>query len=252
MSLTTSSRPIPARALRRRAPTGTRAVGAALAPGVFPVKQQRSEQTRERLLRAGRALLQDGHFDEISISQIAAHAGCAVGSFYLRFRNKEAYFEFLLGETVAELRERTLQSLTVQTVSGLGLAGTLHACIEHFVGISREQQGLVRAALQYSINGTSDWQPVRDIGMWLQQHYIGLILRGSRSRERERLAAQLRIGFHVISGHLVNLAVHPDGVLPMDHPRLVDWLSGIVTHCLRVRPYVSTRPERAVRRKRRN
>ncbi len=174
-----------------------------------------------------------------------------MGSFYQRFRNKEAYFEFLLDETVAELRTQTLQTLTIESVRGLGVTGTLHRCVEHFVEISREQQGLVRAALQYSINGTSNWQPVRDMGMWLQQHYIGLILHGSRSRERDRLAQQLRIGFHVISGHLVNLAVHPQGVLPIDHPHLADWLGGIVTHCLRVRPSAAHPRLSASRRTRR-
>ena len=62
----------------------------------FPAKQQRSEQTHEKLLQSGLDLLRDGVFDDISIAQIAARAGCAVGSFYLRFRNKEAFFEFLI------------------------------------------------------------------------------------------------------------------------------------------------------------
>jgi len=70
----------------------------------LPVKQDRAQKTRDRLLAAGFKLLRRKHFDELSVADIARAAGCAVGSFYLRFVDKDQYFQAL-----AEMRR--LQSL---------------------------------------------------------------------------------------------------------------------------------------------
>src|SRR3569832_1959220 len=58
----------------------------------LPVKQDRAQKTRDRLLAAGFKLLRRKHFDELSVADIARSAGCAVGSFYLRFVDKDQYF----------------------------------------------------------------------------------------------------------------------------------------------------------------
>jgi AcrR family transcriptional regulator len=58
-------------------------------PDLAP-RQQRSAQTQERLLDALEALLEERVFEQISIQDIAAAAGVAVGTVYRRFRNKEA------------------------------------------------------------------------------------------------------------------------------------------------------------------
>jgi AcrR family transcriptional regulator len=88
----------------------------------FPAKQLRSEQTHEKLLQAGLKLLRSKSFDDISIAQIANCAGCSVGSFYLRFRNKEAFFEFLIESINGTLQEGVRSKLTEEKVKDLTLA----------------------------------------------------------------------------------------------------------------------------------
>ena len=58
-------------------------------PDLAP-RQRRSALTQERLLDALEALLDERVFEQISIQDIAAAAGVAVGTVYRRFRNKEA------------------------------------------------------------------------------------------------------------------------------------------------------------------
>jgi AcrR family transcriptional regulator len=53
-------------------------------------RQRRSQETQERLLDAVEELLEERVFEHISIQDIAATAGVAVGTIYRRFRNKEA------------------------------------------------------------------------------------------------------------------------------------------------------------------
>lgn len=202
---------------------------------VFPARQRRSEQTRDRLLRTGTALLSSGGFDDVSIAQVAAAAGCSVGAFYERFRNKKAYFEFLLDSIIDQVRGQTLQTLTPANLRGLTLAQTVQACVRHHIQVVRAHEGPLRAALEYSINGSAGWQPVRDAAAWLNAHYIDLIMRKCR-RDTEQRRAQLRIGLHVIAGHLLNVISHKPAVMPLEHPDLEFWLGSIVLHCLEARP----------------
>jgi AcrR family transcriptional regulator len=52
-------------------------------------QQDRSQRTLQALLDAAEALLAEGRaFDEVSVAELAAHAGVSVGAFYGRFKTK--------------------------------------------------------------------------------------------------------------------------------------------------------------------
>ncbi|GAA5233379.1 TetR/AcrR family transcriptional regulator [Verticiella sediminum] len=198
----------------------------------LPTRQPRAERTREKLLQTGKHLLSAGGFDDVSIAQIAAQSGCSVGAFYIRFKNKQAYFEFLLDRIIDEVRQQALRVLNPASLRGLTLQQTLERCVRHHIGVIRANEGPLCAALEYSINGGSDWQPIRDAGAWLSAHYTGLILAKSRRRDKQAAAARLQIGLHIATGHLLNVITHKPAVLALDHPHLEFWLSSIVLHCL--------------------
>lgn len=62
---------------------------------VLTPRQERSQQTQERLLVALESLLDRRVFEKITIQDIAEEAGVAVGTIYRRFRNKEALLPVL-------------------------------------------------------------------------------------------------------------------------------------------------------------
>ena len=202
----------------------------------FPTKQLRAELTREKLLHTGKTLLDTGGFDDISIAQIAAASGCSVRAFYMRFKNKKAYFEFLLDRVVDEVRQEAEHTLTPARTTGLTLERTIQLCVDHHIKVIRSHEGVIRAALAYSINGSDDWQPIRDAGIGLNAHYIGLILRKSRIRDKTAARNNLLVGLNIITGHLINIIAHETEVMPLHHPDLSFWLSSIVLHCLRSKP----------------
>ena len=61
-------------------------------------KQQRSRETKRRILDATLALLEDRHFEDLTIADIAQVAGMAVGNFYKRFKNKADLLPHLYSE----------------------------------------------------------------------------------------------------------------------------------------------------------
>jgi len=243
-----STCPIIANAPARPQPSSIRKTTTLALVKAFPVKQQRSEQTREKLLEAGLDLLGCGNYKDISIAQISAQAGCSIGSFYLRFRNKEAFFEYIIESISETLRTGVHANLTNENVKGLTLAQTVKLCVDHYVQTNRQYESVIRAALHYSINGSNDWQPVRDNGLMLHDHYIDLIMGKLRRVAHEEAQKQLRVGFQILSGHLINSIVNPVKTLPLDDPDLSHWLFELVMHCLKLKlPAPASPPQKKTR-----
>ncbi len=57
---------------------------------VRPPRQQRSQQTLDRILDASERLLLEREFDRVSIAEIVRASRTSVGSFYNRFRDKQS------------------------------------------------------------------------------------------------------------------------------------------------------------------
>ena len=203
-------------------------------PRALPSKQLRSEQARERLLETGRRLLAAGGFDAVSIAQIATEAGCSVGAFYQRFQNKQAYFEFLLERVIDGVQQETERTLTPAAVADLNLADTIALCVNHHAQVMRDNEGLIRAALAYSLHGSNDWQPIGTVGGWLNAHYSELILGKCRRRDKALARQQLLIGLNIISGYLANSVAHESVVMSLHHPDVTHWLSAVVMNSLKV------------------
>ena len=88
---------------------------------IIEAKQVRSQQTHNKLLKALNHCLKDNFFEHISIAQITNKAGVSVGTFYRRFKNKEALLPCLyqdfserLKQWVASLAEHNQASLDKQ------------------------------------------------------------------------------------------------------------------------------------------
>lgn len=62
---------------------------------IIEAKQARSQQTQKKLLAALSDSLKTQFFEHISIAHITEQAGVSVGTFYRRFKNKEALLPYL-------------------------------------------------------------------------------------------------------------------------------------------------------------
>lgn len=73
--------------------------------GVIPANQARSREAQARLIKVGEQVFAKKGYDEAHVSDITAATGCSIGSFYRRFRDKEALFRTLHVQFAARTRE---------------------------------------------------------------------------------------------------------------------------------------------------
>jgi AcrR family transcriptional regulator len=108
-------------------------------------RQARSRDKLERFIAAAERLINDRGFQATSVPDIAREAGCSVGLFYTRFRDKQELlrylFEHYLGEAVATARE----ALRPGRFGDVPLAELVRQAVAGMVRIHRARPGLVYA-----------------------------------------------------------------------------------------------------------
>src|SRR5438045_4033157 len=95
-----------------------------------PPVQQRGRETMERFPRAAEELLQDRPFEEISVQDIARRAKRPIGSFYARFRGKDALIPFLYQRYHDGLEPHVIARLARTDWPTLDFAATIGAIVD--------------------------------------------------------------------------------------------------------------------------
>ena len=179
--------------------------------GVLPVKQQRGERTRDRLLIAGQRLIAKRDFDSMSVAEIAEAAGCSVGAFYQRFRDKDAFFGALIAHYVSEARTTTL-ALFANFDDDRLIGALVVATAVRF----RNNAGLIRAAIRRRMEDATVWEPIRRHGHFTADSFIEwLAARRSRTLTADEVIAT-RFAFQVLYGTLNNAVVNQPGPLDLE------------------------------------
>lgn len=112
--------------------------------GVRQPRQERSRKTRERILAAVEALLEEKSFDELTVGEIVARAGSSVGAFYGRFADKEEllqalderYFDLFVGRVEGLLDPARWE--------GKGIEAIVEAVLAELVAMHVQHRGFIR------------------------------------------------------------------------------------------------------------
>ena len=130
---------------------------------VRPAHQTRSREQRDRLLKAGERVFAKEGFWGAHVSQIAELAQCSVGSFYRRFKDKEALF-FALQEDMATRAHDNIQKVFDNPD---WLTRPLPEKFEEFVRNTARTigriEGYYRALFEMSLRGHQVWAPMRSL-----------------------------------------------------------------------------------------
>jgi AcrR family transcriptional regulator len=113
-------------------------------PDVNPPQQLRSQETLAHLLKATSELLETTVFEDLTIQQIAARAGCSVGTFYGRFRNKDAILPALLEKHYEELEEEMETVFGLEVGDNATLDQRISIVVDHLISVAQRQPGLIR------------------------------------------------------------------------------------------------------------
>ena len=116
---------------------------------LHPPKQDRSRETQARILKATARLLEKEAFESISVRRIVDEAGTSIGSFYARFRDKNALLSVLYAEYEEQLQAR-LARLEESTADARSLEEVAELIVLHFVDTFGEIPNLSRALYEYA------------------------------------------------------------------------------------------------------
>ena len=179
----------------------------------LPVKQTRARKTRDKLLAAGFKLLRRKHFDDLSVADIAKTAGCAVGSFYLRFVDRDQYFL-----AIAEVRREQSRVLLETWYEGVTRDSLVARAVARELEFVLEHPNFWRAALRKGATDQTFWQEFRELGRqsvlrFLERH-AQLLGRELSEEEVERI----RFAFQMVRGTLNNTLMNQPGPFQLEDP----------------------------------
>lgn len=203
-------------------------------PEVFPALQQRSRDRLKALLASGFELLEHKDFEAISISDITSRNGFSVGSFYNRFRDKEAFLAALQEQGVELSRRRMLVQLNPERVGRLPVDRAIAAIVSHVVETFRQGRGLIRASLKHDTTRPGTWSPMKQSGAAAVEHVVALLTPMLERDDPRRAELDVRIAMQNLYGLLVNAVLNDPGPLHLDSPLLEKELTEIFRRYLKV------------------
>jgi AcrR family transcriptional regulator len=201
----------------------------------LPAKQERSRQTRDRLLAAGRKLLEKGGFEETSIADLARQAGCSVGSFYFRFKDKEAFYQAVMALVAQEIMARIEKDINPQFFTELSAARTVEACVDYLIDLYAQHGGLIRTVQRKSMQERNSLVPLQQTGLLVINHLANLIEAKYGEQGNAVFHGNLLVGFQLAFSVMLAGLLNRPQILSPGSPEYRFWIKEIVMHALVVK-----------------
>ena len=184
--------------------TGTRAIEDSI-PGVFAARQKRSIRIRGAYIQAGFESLNAMRFKDLRVSDLAEACECSVGSFYTRFRDKEAYFRALTAAAIADCNRQIDARVSEDALRVLGPERALEELVELMADIfSGRFRGVLREALLRILEPDDPWAPMRNSASRIIANYHASLCDTFPQFTREETKIRLSFCFQIIVGVLQN------------------------------------------------
>jgi AcrR family transcriptional regulator len=215
-----------------------------LPPHLRDARQARSREKLARLLDAGEALIAAQGFEGTRLADVAAAAGCAVGTFYQRFRDKDALLEALQERMCDDIRASVERGLVPERFAGAALdrvvTGLVAAMVERF----RRHRAVLRA-LQYRAEEHPEMrQRMRALNALVADRLLALLRQRQADLARGDLELRVRFGLQVVFGTLVNTVFNEPRGLAIGDERLAPELARVLVGYLGIAPAATPRGRR--------
>lgn len=196
-----------------------------------PPRQRRARETEAALLAAGRQLLAERDFAEVSVAQIAAACQVSVGAFYGRFRDKMAFFEALRAKVMEEADASVARYMAEPRWHEVPAQQIIEKILRFMVNGCRNNRGILRASLKQSAARPEEWLLHQRNGQEIVNRLVALLVPRLSGAPDE---AELRVRFamQMVFGTLVNAVLNDPGPLPLDDERLAQEMARMVTSYL--------------------
>lgn len=137
-------------------------------PPVIPPTQRRSQDTLDRILDAATRLLETHPFDELTVADVASSAGCSVGAFYGRLRDKEGLLHALDERYFRQLQELMRDFVESDLVAAGPLLQVLEGLTRLLLRFHTQQRGLLRALILHARTHREPAFRSREERLWKQ------------------------------------------------------------------------------------
>jgi AcrR family transcriptional regulator len=216
--------------------------------GVLPVNQARSRDARDRLLQAGERVFAKLGYDAAHISDIASAANCSVGSFYRRFRDKEAFFKALQHRFTQRNRENSARFFAMPQWREQPTAVMVRALVAGTSNVMTRNHGYFRALFQRSLAGSgADYWPQMRAGTQRQGEMLADFLAARGEGTSKNLVDDCVFVLRSVDGALVHRMLN-DGPYE-DEEFVIDSLSRMVLSYLDIPDHGAPTAPKPVRRK---
>jgi AcrR family transcriptional regulator len=191
--------------------------------GVIPANQARSREAQARLLKAGEQVFAKKGYDEAHVSDIAAAAGCSIGSFYRRFRDKEALFRALALQFAARTHENYDRFFAMPQWREAPAREVIHVLVQNTARRIERHPGFFRAVFQRALAGASHlYRPA----LLAADEYSGRKLAAFLRERGEGTAADLEaaciLGLGTVQAALIHRMLHDPGPSYRTATQIVD------------------------------
>jgi AcrR family transcriptional regulator len=169
--------------------------------------QARSHETLERLLEAGEVLLGERGYEGTRVHDVAELADATVGAFYLRFRDKQSFFQVLQQRFIDRTRGIADAELAPELWRDRSALELLSRLVETVVAIFREHGKLLRAFMHRRVMEPSPTDPMRDLGVEIAERLTAILAEKQAEIEHTDLEAAVGFGLQVVYSTLANAVV---------------------------------------------
>lgn len=126
------------------------------------MKQERSIETRNKLIRAGRIIFLKNGFANATMTQVIKEAGVGYGTAYVYFKNKDDLFQIIIEETILGLQQVGTMTFTPSTKDDAITMIQQQAKLFIEEGIrQRDMLRVIHEAIGFSTIIAQKWQHVR-------------------------------------------------------------------------------------------
>ena len=177
---------------------------------VRPPRQRRSQETLNRFLETTQDLLQEKHFDNISVSEIVERAGSSVGAFYSRFEDKEALLGCLRDAFAQDTEEEARRLAASRDWDAAPLEAAVTEFVRMLVHQHRRHRGTLRALVSRSIAGRTGAIPQNGLEM-ISPTRFGELMIGRRSEiSHPNPDVAVHLGLAMVTGAVRERILFPE------------------------------------------
>ena len=196
-------------------------------------KQERGREAERNIIEAALTIFAEKGYAGARVSDIVRLSGSSTGSFYFRFKNKEALFDYTLDQYMKSCGEVLVQ-MKLQVPESL--AELVYLAICRNVDLVCMNQGFYRAINEVSISNPKVWKKLQTLSKESSEALIECAKPFTKETNAPDFELAIRQIIQLVISWLANAAVHDPGPTHVEDPEVKRMLYQAAMGILQIHP----------------